>query len=180
MNQVGHKDACHANEQSPYLTHVADHVAFLKSLKADPRMITIATIVGDPSPVDVELRAPTGSTTQIPALAHVCNSPVSADPAVRINELASAFDRSVQASVCNQDLSAPLVAIGRQINSMTGSPCLVRDIAMPADCIVRDDAGPVSDYTLVADPTMCPEGQHLRLERAGAATGTTTVSCTLP
>src|SRR5438270_574700 len=62
---------------------------------------------------------------------------------------------------------------------MTGSPCLVRDIAMPADCVVTDDAGAVTDYTLVADPQMCPEGQHLRLERAGAAAGTTTVSCTL-
>jgi hypothetical protein len=186
MNTPGHKDLCHSNEQSPYLTHVAGHVAFLKSLKPDPRMVMVGAIVGDPRPVDVELRSPPGSTTPIPALAHSCeytdvsNSAEVADPAVRIAELAGSFDRNVVGSVCQQDVSAPLVAIARQINSMTGSPCLVRDIAMPADCVVTDDAGPVTDYTLVTDPAMCPDGQHLRLERGGTATGTTVVSCTAP
>jgi len=186
MNMPGHKDLCHSNEQSPYLTHVADHVAFLKSLKPDPRMVMVGTIIGDPRPVDIELRSPVGSPTQIPALAHSCeytdvnNSNETADPAVRIAELAGSFDRNVVGSVCQQDVSAPLAAIARQIDSMTGSPCLVRDIAMPADCVVTDDAGPVTDYTLAADPAMCPDGQHLRLERGGTPTGTTVVSCTLP
>ena len=73
-----------------------------------------------------------------------------------------------------------MVAIARQIQSMTGSTCLVRDIAMPADCVVTDDAGPVADSTLATDPTMCPDGQHLRFVRAGTATGKTVVSCTAP
>jgi len=186
MDTPGHKDLCHSNEQSPYLTHVADHVAFLKSLKPDPHMVTVGTIIGDPRPVDIELRSPPGSTTPIPALAQSCMyTDVSggtevADPAVRIAELADSFDRNVVGSVCQQDVSGTLVAIARQINSMTGSPCLVRDIAMPADCVVTDDAGPVTDYTLAADPAMCPDGQHLRLERGGTPTGTTVVSCTLP
>lgn len=186
MNTPGHKELCHSNDDSTYLTHVADHVAFLKSLKADPSMVMVGTVVGTPAPVDVEMRPAIGTTTPIPALAHSCNYTdannqlVVADPAVRIDELANSFERHVTGSACQSDLSPPMVAIARQIQSMTGSTCLVRDIAMPADCVVTDDAGPVADYTLATDPTMCPDGQHLRFVRAGTATGKTVVSCTAP
>ena len=54
------------------------------------------------------------------------------------------------------------------------------DIALPADCVVTDDAGAVTDYQIVADPAMCAEGQHLRLALGGAPHGATVVSCTNP
>jgi hypothetical protein len=186
MNAPGPKGHCHSNESSEYLTHLADENAFLDGLKPDPRMLMVGAIVGDPEPVTVELRPPPGGGTPIPALGHSCqytdfsNSAEVADPAVRDVELASMFDRHAVGTICQQDLSAPLVEIARQIDSMTGSPCLVRDIAMPADCTVSDDAGPVTDYQLVADPAMCPDGQHLKLERGGTPSGATVVSCTVP
>ena len=186
MNEVGTKDACHSNESGSYLTKVADFATFLRALKSDPRSVLFAAIAGDPAPVDIELRAPVGSTTPVTALAHSCSYTDAsagaevADPAVRIFDAASRFERNVRATVCMQDLSGAEVAIAREINSMMGSPCLTRDIAMPADCTAADDAGPVTDFTIVADAAMCPEGQHLKLQRGGTPVGATTVSCKAP
>ncbi|MBV8761922.1 MAG: hypothetical protein JO257_31805 [Deltaproteobacteria bacterium] len=186
MNEPGEKEGCHSNEHSKYLTHIADHEAFLHGLKPDPRMVLFAAIAGDPGPVDIELRAPIGSTHQIPALTHSCaytdfsNSTEVADPAVRIAELGARFERNVHATACRQDLSGAEAQIARAIDSMMGSPCLTHDIALPADCTASDDAGAVTDFSIVEDAAMCPEGQHLRLQRGGTPVGATTVTCTPP
>jgi hypothetical protein len=195
MNEVGPKSGCHANEQSQYLTHLADYKAFLDSLKPDPLMITVGAIVGAPEPVSVELRAPQGSTTPIPALAHSCqwvdpqNDLLFADPAVRDVEFANMFDRHAVGTICQNDLGGPLVDIARQIDSMTGSPCLFRDIAEPHDCVASDDSGSVEAcadesstdcYVLVTDEATCPEGQHLRVDYRGTQTSKLTLSCKLP
>jgi hypothetical protein len=195
MNEIGPKSGCHSNEQSQYLTHLADYKAFLDSLKPDPLMITVGAIVGAPEPVSVELRAPQGSTTPVPALAHSCqwvdpqNNPVFADPAVRDVEFANLFDRHAVGTICQNDLGGPLVDIARQIDSMTGSPCLFRDIAEPHDCVASNDAGTVEACTdesstdcfvLVTDETTCPDGQHLRVDYRGTPAGKLTLSCKLP
>jgi hypothetical protein len=186
MNTAGPKTGCHDNTSLAYMSVVADYKAFLDSLKLDPRMVMVGEIIGDPSPVAVELRPPAGGGTAIPALGHSCawtdaaNNTEVADPGVRLADLAGMIDRNVVSTTCQQDLSGPLVAMARQINSMTGSPCLVRDITMPQDCTITDDAGPVGDYQLVADPTTCPDGQHLKLVLGGAPHGSTVVSCTVP
>jgi hypothetical protein len=195
MNTPGPKGSCHSNEQSQYLTHLADYKAFLQGLKPDPMMVMVGAIVGDPEPVEVELRPPPGSGTPITALGHSCNytdvnnQTEVADPAVRDVELAHMFDRNAVGTICQQDQSPSLVAIARQIDAMTGSPCLFRDIAEPHDCAAADDSGPVeacdatrteSCYTLVTDETMCPEGQHLRVGYRGTQTSKLTLSCKLP
>lgn len=183
MNTAGTKAECHSNEQSPYVTHVADHVAFLKSLKPDPRMEMMATIVGPPTPFAVALEPPVGSTTPIPVLVNTCNPPadaLGAAPGVRLDEAATELARHALGSVCPVDQQPPLAQIAREINSMLGSPCLTRDIALPANCTATDDAGPVTDFSIVEDATMCADGQHLRLQRGGAPVGATTVECTPP
>ena len=186
MNEPGTKDACHSNETSQYLTHVADYAAFLRGLKPDPHMVMFAAVTGDPSPVDIELRAPVGSTTPITALAHSCSytdfagGTEVADPAVRIHDLAGRIDRNVTASVCTADYTDAQTAIARQINSMMGSPCLTRDIALPANCVATDDTGALAAFTIVEDDAMCPDGQHLRAQLEGTPTGAVTVSCTAP
>jgi hypothetical protein len=194
MNEVGPKTGCHSNEQSPYLIGVADYAAFLTSLKPDPLMITVGAIVGDPSSVSIELRAAPGSSTPIPALVHSCSYQVSgntlvADPGIRDVELANMFDRHVVGTICQNDLSKPLLEVARQINSMTGSSCLFRDIPEPHDCVASDDSGAVeactSDsstdcYVIAADAAACPDGQHLRLDYRGTPTSKLTLSCKLP
>jgi hypothetical protein len=195
MNQIGAKAACHSNEASEYLTRVADTKDFLDSLKPDPLMVAVGAIVGDPEPVAVDLLEPPGGGTPNPHLAHSCQYPdasnptIVGDPAVRDVELANQFDRHTVGTICQQDLSGPLVDIARQIDSMTGSPCLFRDIADPQDCVASDDDGPVAAcsgdsstdcYVLVTDEATCPEGQHLRVDVHGTLASKLTLSCKLP
>ena len=195
MNTPGAKTGCHASAMSPYMPAVAEYKTFLDGLKPDPRSVMVGTIIGDATPVSVELSAPPGGGSPIPHLTHSCSYPDSsgstddADPGVRLAELAGMMDRGVVGSVCQQDVSGPLISIARQINSMTGSQCLVRDIVLPSDCVVTDDGGKVTAcspdhmtdcYLLVTDPVMCPFGQNLRLERQGVPHGATVVQCTVP
>ncbi|MEO8553852.1 MAG: hypothetical protein ABI678_27955, partial [Kofleriaceae bacterium] len=53
MNQVGPKGACHSNEQSQYLTKIADYVTFFKGLKPDdPTRVIMAGIMGTTTPFE--------------------------------------------------------------------------------------------------------------------------------
>ncbi len=149
MNAVGPKANCHSNESSQYLTKIADYVTFFKGLKADPNNVIVAGIVGVPTPFEVELRAPGGSTTKIPALAHSCtytdsaNQPEVADPAIRIKQLLDSFpNRSTFSTICQQDLSTGLVLIAQLLKSVLGSPCIDGTLATPYDCSVSD----ISNY----------------------------------
>lgn len=201
MNQVGPKSQCHSNESGTYLTKVADQVAFLKGLKADPRRIMVAALVGDPTPVATELRAPGGSSTPVPALAHSCSYLDTsgqlevADPAVRIAELATPFQHHVVRSVCSS-LDDGITAISHELATLEGSTCLTRPIAMPASCVAVDrTAGgtttplaacpsPGHDcFSIDADTAACPDLQHLKatITRVTPVADdvVTTVSCTL-
>jgi len=201
MNQVGAKSQCHSNESGTYLTKIADHVAFLRGLKADPRKIMVAALVGDPTPVATELRAPGGSSEMIPALAHSCTYTDGqsqlevADPAVRIGELANPFQHHVVQSVCS-NLGLGLSTIGHELATLQGSTCLTQQIAQPANCVAVDRAAngtttPLAAcpnaghdcFSIDADATACPDLQHLKatLTRVTPAADdiVTTVSCVL-
>ena len=201
MNQVGAKSECHSNESGTYLTKVADQVAFLKGLKTDPRRIMIGALVGDPTPVATELRAPGGSSTPVPALAHSCsylntnNQLEVADPAVRIAELATPFQHHVVRSVCSS-LDDGITAIAHELATLEGSTCLTHQIAMPASCVAVDRTASGTTTPLAACPSpghdcfsidtdtaACPDLQHLKatITRATQVADdvVTTVSCTL-
>jgi hypothetical protein len=201
MNQVGVKSQCHSNETGSYLTKIAAHVGFLKTLKADPRRIMIGALVGDPAPVATELRSPGGSTTPVPALAHSCSyvdalaQDEVADPAVRIGELANPFQHHVVQSVCS-NLGDGLASIGHELATLEGSTCLTQHIATPASCVAVDRAAngtttplaacpsPGQDcFSIDADATACLDLQHLKatITRVTPAAEdiVTTVSCVL-
>ena len=202
MNAVGAKSSCHSNESGTNLTKVADYATFFKGLKADPRNVLVAALVGDATPVSVANVIPPGGGTAVPALEHSCTYVTSgsttavADPAVRISQLAGMFDRHAVDTVCKADLSTGLADIAAQLAPLLGSPCLTKAIAMPADCVVTDDAvgggstvipqcpGADPCYTIATDATACSAAPQLALHvtRTGAApAGTvTTVKCKLP
>jgi hypothetical protein len=146
MNAVGPKSACHSNESGQYLTKIADYITFFKGLKPDDNSkVIMAAISGVTTPVETELRAPSGSTTAIPALAHSCtytdsaNSAEVADPAIRIHELLDGFpNRSTFSTICQQDLSGGLTLIAQLLKTALGSPCIDGTLAMPYDCSVSD------------------------------------------
>jgi hypothetical protein len=136
MNQVGPKSGCHPNDGSQYLTKISGYVDFLKQLKGDPNKIIVAGIGGVTDPFAVELRAPTGGGTPIPALAHSCTyigapSPGNptgvevADPATRLKFFLDQFpNRSTFSTICQQDLSGGLQQIADLLKTVIGDPCI--------------------------------------------------------
>jgi hypothetical protein len=183
MNMPGTKSGCHSNDASPYLMPMAGYADDFKRLKTGTGgEVMFAAIVGDPRAVTVELRTPVGGGTPIPALAHSCAfdtgiGPEVADPAVRLGDLAAKFGtHGMVANACTSDLGPTMSSIARQMRALTGDTCLLRDIALPADCEVFDLYGGLevqlppctSTVTmdcqqLVEDPSNC-SGQHLRIK----------------
>lgn len=189
----GAKTSCRPRPSS-YLDDVAPYADFLVDLKGDARRVMVAGVVGDPSPVAVELAAPPGGGTFIPALVHSCtfagpDGPEVADPAVRIATFLDQFPgRSRLTSICNDDLSTAVADIGHSAKQLMGDPCLdTSGLADTSDapgiqpaCEVADvrDAAPSSPvtippcdattgtcYSLAADPIACPSTpDHLRVQ----------------
>lgn len=171
-------------------------------LKPDPTQVLFAALIGDPATVTVEARVPPSGGAAINTLAHTCtyegaSGPEVADPGVRLAEVARHFSRRTVASICAQDISAPLADVARQVRGLAGDPCLTRAIALPPECIVREEVGtsstqlPACDngasstnkpcYELVENLTSCTAGSHLavRVEReaAPAANAVVVASC---
>jgi hypothetical protein len=177
-----------------YLDTVQPFADFLVGLKGDARKVMVAGVVGDPSPIAVELAPPPGSGTAIPTLAHSCtydgpNGPQTADPALRIATLLDQFPgRSRLTSICNPDLSGAVGDIGDSAKKLMGDPCLdtatlvdssdapgiqpacevsdVRDAAPDHPTLLPACAGASADcYELVPDAAACPNtADHLRVQ----------------
>jgi len=136
MNTVGSKGRCHPNDNSAYLTKVADYATFLKGLKDDPNKVIVAGIMGTTEPFATELRAPEVGKDKIPALQHSCNyTDVTntlevADPPIRIKSFLDQFpNRSTFASICQNDLSGALQQIAELLKSVVGNPCIEGKLA---------------------------------------------------
>jgi hypothetical protein len=180
MNTPGTKTGCHSNPEPDLVMPIGSYAKFFAGLKQDQRAgVSFAAIVGLPLTVQVELRTPPGGGAAIPALAATCTfdgGGEAADPGVRLAELATSFGpRGLVANACQADLSSPMQAIARQVRSLATDRCLLRDIALPADCVVSDlhdgferllpPCGATANgdcYQLVSDPAHC-SGQHLEL-----------------
>jgi hypothetical protein len=191
MNTVGVKSQCHSNEASQYLTRIGDYETFFKSLKANANNVMVTALAGPVTPFAVELRVPPGGGEPITALGHSCeylglNGAEVADPAARLVQLAQRFPRNSIATICQQDLSEPLVQFAQQARGLLGDACLYRELATPIDCIVNEQVGSTSTmlpacnngtmstnkpcWEIVADPVLCAAGSHLKLgvQRAAA------------
>ena len=142
MKQVGSKGQCAPNESSPYLESVKSYVTFLKGLKADPKQVIVAGIMGTLEPFQVELRAPQGQTAVEPALAHSCSYTGAmglevADPPTRLKYFLDQFpDRSTFTTICQRNLSDGLSQIANLLRSIVGDPCIQGTLA---------DANPEAD-----------------------------------
>ncbi|HSR99309.1 MAG TPA: hypothetical protein VLM79_19795 [Kofleriaceae bacterium] len=171
---------------SPYVDDVTPFVDELISLKGDSRRVMVAGIIGDPTPVAVELGVPPGENVAIPQLAPSCvydgpSGRQHADPAVRLAAFLDRFPgRSQRTSICNQDLSGALSQVGETAKQLVGSSCIElsyladssADPGLQPACQVTDvrDAAPgeplsipaCSDgattdcFALVVDPRACP------------------------
>jgi len=192
--EVGAKTNCVPDAGSSLIDDVAPFVDVLLATKPDPRMVMVAAIVGNPDPVNVELRAPPGGGPLQAALSHSCaftsiDGPSAADPAVRLSAFLDAFPgRATLTSVCSGDLSNPLGVIGQSAKQLIGDPCLDTtqladaspDPGIQPSCEVVDirDASPEAPssiapctpgsndcYDLIADQVACPASiDHLRVK----------------
>ena len=127
---IGPRSSCAPRSDSTYIDDVAPLADALVTFAGDPRRVMVAGIVGDPSPVAVELDPPPGGGTAIPTLAASCiyagaAGPQHADPAVRLAAFFDRFpERSQLTSICDPDLSGALSQIGDSAKKLVGDPCL--------------------------------------------------------
>jgi hypothetical protein len=140
---------CVSNDTTTGLeTHVADEVAFLKGLKADPTQILVAAITGPVTPYNVEmdLRTTAGGVTELqPNTVHSCmeNNGEYADPAVRLQQWVEAFGgKGLFLPICRDSFAPALTAIATAIGQALGPQCVAGPIQTNAAgnpiCAVND------------------------------------------
>jgi hypothetical protein len=188
LTTVGPRTACAPDPSSTLIEDPADFVPLLTGLVTDPHRLAFGLIAAS-TDVAIDLRAPPGSSTAVPALAHSCtwlqnNTPVSADPPVRLAWLAAQLGtNATTTSICNDDLTSSAAAIGTGLRRAMGDPC-VEDADDLTSCTAVDQLGGVETplarcevtnqtncWELVTDPATCPNAAHARLSvhRASSA-----------
>ncbi|MDB4962262.1 MAG: hypothetical protein JWP01_2261 [Myxococcales bacterium] len=187
LDEVGVKTGCRPRDDSAYVEGIELTRTFLSQLRPDPSSLTVAAIVGDPTPFEVDLHSPPGGGTAFAALAATCTppmAPTSVHPGVRTAALVRSFDgRGAVTSVCSDDLAPQLREIGRLLKHPLGVICLdsshladsstevgvqpackVAEIVDGVETAIR--ACPLEEdcFEVVADAAACPETtDHLRL-----------------
>jgi hypothetical protein len=142
------------------LLRVADVVARLKALKADPNRVLVAALSGPPNPVAVQLGAPglPEDPSPWPSLVPACtssNAGGAARPAVRVEEWVYAFGHNgVLENVCADDLGPALQHVAQSIVDVLGPPCLDGPIAKKVgphgarpDCTITDYSAAIEPNT---------------------------------
>jgi hypothetical protein len=133
------------------LVRVADAVAKLKALKADPNEILVAALSGAPTPYAVVLDPPglPDDPSPWPAVAPSCTSSdgqTRAGPGVRVEQWVYAFGHNgVLASICDDDFTPALQNIAQGIGDVLGPPCITATLARTTgphgrrpDCTIVD------------------------------------------
>ncbi|MFT3692827.1 MAG: hypothetical protein QM831_06785 [Kofleriaceae bacterium] len=191
MNQDGSKSECHASTDTTYLVSVDGMADQLKALKVDASQIMVAAIAPPSDPVTIDLEAPAGSSTPIPAVENVCDPANVPDgwlgaPGVRYAEFAAQFPtRSSVESLCaSSDLTLPLTNIGITARQMMGDTCIDVPLLDTSDvpgvqpqCDVEEngaklpmcDATTRTDCWVVATSPSCQLADHLALTLIHAA-----------
>lgn len=148
----GAKEGCLPRQDSPYLYSVQEYIDFLKEVK-DENLIIVAGISGPAEPsasgsgfrTSVRPDPDPGPQNGIPELAPSCEETGlgEAAPAIRLNQFITSFRTNVSTSICDNDLSGPLVKIAELVAERIGTPCLAPNISQPPDCVawVEDSDG---------------------------------------
>lgn len=153
----GAKQGCEPQADSAYLHDLGRYVSFFDGLKADPRMLIVAGIVGDFDAASGELVVgqdpAAGAPVGQPAVARSCGGApdepeAGGSPAVRMGKFIDSFTgRGVKTSVCDLEGSEEtLVPIAQAIKGAMGDPCISAPLAdtdpgaagVQAHCTVHD------------------------------------------
>jgi hypothetical protein len=106
---LGAKEGCVPRENSPFMTPISEYVQFLAGLKADPSLVMVAGIFGNPGPVTV---VPDPWGAQGLTLANICPEdtpcvPPDASPPWPPDASAPFPDASVDAGPLDPDAAPP-------------------------------------------------------------------------
>jgi hypothetical protein len=164
LNAAVAYDDCESNDSEGYLLATVDTANRIKSLKADPSRVAVASIQGPPTPYAVHWSNPPSTDTTCypascpwPAVTHTCTAADgrTGDPGVRTAQLARAFGRNgVQLSVCDDSFGPGLEGVATMINELLGPACIPGPIGLNAagqpDCKVELTNGTVGWVATVA------------------------------
>jgi hypothetical protein len=141
-------------------------------VRVDPNDVILAAIDAPSSPVQSFIGNPmtyapcaagaaVDGTNCAVLLQHSCNASAQffGDPAVRINQVLGAAKNNQQTSICAQDYSTALQALGQQIVSHIGVACLSSPITNTdhPDCVVEDRQN-VDESVVDSIPQCNPNG----------------------
>ena len=111
----GPRTNCQSWTDSPYMAPPAEYANFLKSLKPRSDMIVTGRISGPPSPVSVGTNGiglPEVEPSCVSRFNSSCTVDTCAAPGVRLSGFLDLFpDRNASGSICNEDLTEPLLSI---------------------------------------------------------------------
>lgn len=127
-------DTCEPAEDAGMLRNVAETVAQIKALKADPAsQIVMASIQGGTGPYTVQWREPLPPDTMPwPEIGHSCTAlDLSfADPGIRTASLAFGFGaKGFVFSICDYNFEQPLTRFAQAIGDLFSPSCIADPIA---------------------------------------------------
>ncbi len=169
---AGAYSTCQSRAASPYLIQPGPTADFLRVIR-DPAQTVVAVLAGPRAPFAVALNA-----NNLPRLQPSCEvAGRSADPAVRLAELADVFPHALFDSLCASSYAPFMASVVAEIAKIFGNACLAGNVGAPPDCKVYDvldgiraeipACGATSDkpcYRIVADSVFCPATPtHLRV-----------------
>ncbi len=123
---TGRREDCHAREDSEMLASVDRYVEFLAGKKRDPRDVIVAGILGDPTPFEITKK---GAITVLKQSCPENAAGAVAFPAVRTAQVIAQFEHSIRTTICDEDLSEGLTAIGAALKDTFGDPCFDNTLA---------------------------------------------------
>lgn len=159
----GTKPGCDVWTESPHMPTVQPYVDFLRSLKASPSAVVVATIAGDVDELRTATVGPDPDDATRAALQPSCSSTRgSAAPGLRLRSFLDGFgDRGVGASICAASFTPAIETFAERLLGALGSPCITQPLAdVDAATPGLQPRCVVTEYTLTTgtrtDPVTIP------------------------
>jgi hypothetical protein len=153
--EPGTYESCVPNEAAQFVEHPDHYVEFLKELKQDDELVIVASIIGPSSPVTIGTNDETGFTEVKPSC---INGEQNAEPMPRLSYFGQQFPgRTIESSICDDDLADELREIGAMIARTLGTPCfqteliqtdLSTDPGLQLDCAVAEVIHPDTEAAI--------------------------------
>ncbi|MEZ4403356.1 MAG: VWA domain-containing protein [Kofleriaceae bacterium] len=127
----GTKTGCEPKVGSQYMKDIQPYVDYLKSLKADPKKVVVAGILGNVDDAKTAIVGADPDDATRAALQPSCTSASGeAVPEFRTKAFLEQFpDRNSVTTICNDQLSDALTDIAELLKKAIGNPCIENQLA---------------------------------------------------